>query len=301
MRKALTTLTAVVAALALAAPATAATTSLFGGATQSGSTITLVSNLADTNTANDFSGVQFTNLGTLKMGDLKVLATEFNATDDGCGGGSPRFAITFANGKTVQVYLGERNATTGNFDCPLNTWVRTGNLVGTTDLRVDTSQIGGTFYDTWANAVRLAGSETITAIRLITDSGWFFADKEQTTLVRNALVNTTIAGSTFAGLNPSKACKAQRELMGPAAFAALYGTSTSNQRNAHGKCVSAMAKARTSGSMAVAQATITSAAVSCKASGKSGRALGQCVRGQAATFVTVAKTTSSKGKGKKRP
>jgi len=53
MKRLLTLAVTAVAALALAAPSFAATTNLFGGATQQNGTITLVSNLADTSTTND--------------------------------------------------------------------------------------------------------------------------------------------------------------------------------------------------------------------------------------------------------
>lgn len=299
MRKLLVTLMTAVVALALAAPATAATVTLFGGATQQTGAVQLVSNLADTDTANNFSGIRITGLGDLQLSELKVLASEFNVTDDGCGGGSPRFVLILDDGRAVNVAFGPAPSFTG---CTLNAWQNSGNLIGQTEgcrWHVTSPPALADPCMTLAE-IEALGARTITEVLVVVDSGWFFTDQEQTILIRNVLINRTIAVSTLTGLNPSKACKAQRDLMGPAAFAALYGTATSNQKNAHGKCVSAMAHARSSGTLAVAQATIMSAAASCKADGKSGRALGACVKAQVQAFVNTQTTRAGK-KGKKRP
>jgi hypothetical protein len=39
-------------------------------------------------------------------------------------------------------------------------------------LRVDTSQVGGTFYDTWTNALTLVGSLKVNYVALVLDGGW---------------------------------------------------------------------------------------------------------------------------------
>ena len=52
------------------------------------------------------------------------------------------------------------------------------NMIGLTDLRYDTSQIGGTFYDTYANAVDLINGDSgtpalnVVSVSLNLDSGW---------------------------------------------------------------------------------------------------------------------------------
>jgi hypothetical protein len=291
---------AAAAALALVAPATAATTSLFGAATPEGSAIKLVSDLSTATTADDFSGINVADLGGLKFEDLDVLSAEYNVTDDGCGGGSPRFQLNI-DGKNVFVYIGPAPSFTG---CPLSSWQSSGNLIGSTDARFDLGQLGGSQTATYAQALAFLTGKTITGAQLVVDSGWFFTDKEQTLLVRNVLLNTTIVGSTLNGMNPARACRAQQQLMGGAAFGSFYGTATSNQRNAFGKCVSTMAKERRSGTLAIAQATIKAAAKTCKANGARGRALGACVRRQSSGVVTVSANpsgTKGKGRGKRRP
>jgi hypothetical protein len=234
-------------------PKTATATStatLFGGAVQEASDVKLVSDFTDTSTANDFSGIRFSVPSGTTFADLKTLSAEFNPTAGGCGGGSPRFEIQLASGKNVFVYFGPSPNFTG---CALNTWQSTGNLIGSTDAcRYDTSQVqAGTQCNTYSGALALIGSQTISEIRLVVDSGWFFTPKTQVVLVRNVTINgqtfslTQNGGGGGAALNPAKACRALETAMGKAAFDRFWG-SNGNNANAFGKCVSWMAHHKTS-------------------------------------------------------
>lgn len=187
MRKFLVTLATAALALALPTAATAASASLFGGATKDGNMVRLVSDLSNTSTTDDFSGINFTDTGVTTFSSLQQLATRFNVTDDDCGGGSPRFQIAFGS-KNVFVYLGPSPTFTG---CLPNTLVDSGNLIGNNDpCRWDTSQIqAGTQCNTYAGALALLGSMTVTGIQLVVDSGWFFADREQTVRVCDIRIN----------------------------------------------------------------------------------------------------------------
>ena len=160
----------------------------------------------------------------------------------GCGGGSPRFTLHLQSGKNVFVYLGPSPNFTG---CALNTWQSSGNLIGNNDTgRYDTSQVqAGTQSNTYAGALSLIGSQQVTSIDLVVDSGWFFNPKRETVLVRNVQIN----GQTFfapqqqpSSRNPAKACKAELAAIGTTAFEHKYG-SNHNLKNALGKCVSAKA------------------------------------------------------------
>ena len=301
--KRLVILVAALAALAVPAQAFAADgVTLSGTATVQGDTVRLVSDFSDTGTANDFGAIGFPVPTGATLATLTTLSAEFNVTDDNCGGGSPRFQLTIG-GKNVFVYFGP----SPSFNtCAANTWISTGNLVGTSDqCRVDTSQlITGTQCTTWAAAVASAiGSQPITAIQLVVDGGWSQPDKEQTVLVRNVRVNNQTfitPGEPGAGANPAKLCKAERARMGTAAFNELWGTNV-NDRNAYGKCVSTMAKARNAG---LTQQQILDAVAACTARGLRGGALGACVAardGVAATRTEAqerAKARGKKGKGK---
>ena len=232
---------AAVLAAASAAVAAGITSSLFGGAVAEQSDVKLVSDLTDTSAANDFSGISFTLPAGTTFADLTHLATEFNPTVGGCGGGSPRFTLHLSSGKNVFVYLGPAPNFTG---CTLNTWQSSGNLIGNNDTgRYDTSQVqSGTQSNTYSGALALVGSQQVTSIDLVADSGWFFNPKTQTVLVRNVQINdqTFFAPSTTPKANPARICKAELSSMGKTDFEKKWG-SNHNLRNAFGKCVSATA------------------------------------------------------------
>jgi hypothetical protein len=246
-RNVIVSFAALAAAAVAAGTATASgiTSSLFGGAVQESADVKLVSDLTDAGTANDYSGIAFTLPAGTTFSSLTTLSTEFNPTVGGCGGGAPRFSLKLASGKNVFVYFGPSPNFTG---CTLNSWQSTGNLIGNNDTgRYDTSQVqAGTQSNTYAGALALIGSQNVTEIDLVADSGWFFNPKSQTVLVRNVNIN----GQTFvtppsgggggggAGNNQAKQCRAERTAIGAAAFATKYGTNH-NQKNAFGKCVSA--------------------------------------------------------------
>ena len=290
-------LLAAVAALSLAAvaPALAADGSTtFGGATVTDGVATLVSNTANTSTTDDRSGVTLPLPSGLTLAQITQLAAEFNVTDDDCSGASPRFAINYGENRNVFVYLDPTPAVAGG--CTVNTWISTGNLVGTADpCRVDTSQIapGTQCTATWASAVALIGSQPITSISLVVDGSWAFTDKEQTILVRNVKLNdkTFLVPTTPkpAKVNPTTACKAQKAALGTAAFNELWHINA--QSNGIGKCVSATAKARNA---AAQQASIMNASKTCKAKGLKGEKLGRCVA--ATDRVAATKTEAQERK-----
>ncbi|HEY6075673.1 MAG TPA: hypothetical protein VIV36_02470 [Gaiella sp.] len=279
MRK-LISMAMVAACAAVIAPAAfAATATPFGGATVSGGILTLVSNTGDAGSTNDASGATFADTGVTTFSSISTLSTEFDVTDDDCKGGSPRFQVrvqTPSGEKNVFVYLGPSPSFTG---CSTNVWIASGNLIGATDGRYDTSQVqAGTQISTYAQALALVGSYQVTGISVVVDSGWAFDDKEQTVRVRNVRVN----GSTFytgettpppttGGLNPAQACRKLRTEMGADAFRVAYGTNR-NGANAFGKCVSAMARMKTDTARATAVTRIDAAAARCaKATATTGK------------------------------
>ena len=301
MRK-LISMAVVAACAAVIAPAAlAATATPFGGATVSGGILTLVSNTGDVGATNDASGATFADTGVTTFSSISTLSTEFDVTDDDCKGGSPRFQVrvqTPSGEKNVFVYLGPSPSFTG---CSTNVWIASGNLIGATDGRYDTSQVqAGTQISTYAQALALVGSYPVTGISLVVDSGWAFDDKEQTVKVRNVRVN----GSTFytgettpppttGGLNPAQACRKLRTEMGADAFRTAYGTNR-NGANAFGKCVSAMARMKTDAARASAVTRIDAAAARCaKATVTTGKGKGKAkgnVKKQATLVVCLKKS-----------
>lgn len=146
-----------------------------------------------------FGGVVFKQPnGKLVFSEIYQLSVDYNVQGTDCGGGSPRFSITIANtGGTVCnspvapscnvfVYIGPLPNYTG---CTQNSWQSTGNLIDATDLRFDTSQLaGGTFYDSYADALKLADDNPVLGISLDVDGGWLTAIG-QDFLVDNVMVN----------------------------------------------------------------------------------------------------------------
>lgn len=253
MRKRALVLVVVLGAMLVAAAAATAggiTSSLFGGAVAEQSDVKLTSDLTDTNTANDSSGIKFVLPAGTTFADLKTLSTDFDPTAGspaagattpvGCGGGSPRFELVLASGQHVYIYLGP----SPNFNsCALNTWQSSGNLIGNNDTgRYDTSKVQpGTQSSTYAAALSLIGSQQVTEIDLVVDAGWAFTPQVQTVLVRNIQINDqTFVAPSAATSNAAQACKAELKALGPAAFEKKWG-SNHNLRNAMGKCVSTTA------------------------------------------------------------
>jgi hypothetical protein len=197
-----------VSAVAVAAVGSGYT--LFGGASyvmpgnSSNQAIQLTSNTSNTGTADDYSGIDLAVPAGMKFSDIKNLSVDYNFTHHTCGGGSPRFEINVLTPSntivSAFVYIGP----SPNFtSCVTNVWTNTGNLAAAGN-SIDTSQLGGTFYDTFANATANYGSYTVTGIQIVADGSWTSPDKIQTVLVDNAMVNDT----TYNFEPPTKdACK----------------------------------------------------------------------------------------------
>jgi hypothetical protein len=144
-----------------------------------------------------FGGVDFNDPSGLTVADLENLATDFNVTDDSCGGGSPRFQVSVdSDGDgdhdgNLFVYLGPPPAYTA---C-VPGWQSTGNLADDTDF-VDATQLGGLFYDSWLNVRTTYGAFDVLGVSIATDGSWNAAatlgDGEQTVQVDNVEINDTL-------------------------------------------------------------------------------------------------------------
>ena len=264
----------------------------------SGGILTLVSNTGDAGAANDFSGASFSDTGVTTFASITTLSTEFDVTDDDCIAGSPRFRYVSRRLRVRRTYSSISVPTPSFTGCSQNVWVTSGNLIGSTEGRFDTSQVqAGTQVSTYAQALALVGTYPVTGISLVVDSGWALADKEQTVRIRNVKVNT----STFfapegpkppgtGGLNPAQACKKLRSEMGTEAFRMAYGKNP-NGANAFGKCVSKMARMKNDPARAAAVERIGDAADRCAERTTTDKGKGKA-KGHA--------KSKSKGKGKLR-
>jgi hypothetical protein len=166
---------------ALAAPSF----TLEGNASRSDDTITLTSDFNSTNNNQQFGDINLKVPNDLQLSEItRLSATVTPAAGDDCGGGSPRFQLN-VGGKNVFVYFGSFP----NFDnCSGGTSL---NLANTTDARFDLSQLGGSQYSTYQQALDLLGNQTITGIQLVVDSGWFMSDKDETFTVTDLKFKTT--------------------------------------------------------------------------------------------------------------
>jgi len=183
--------------LAFVVVAVQAASILFGSAVEETGWIKTVSDTSVPSTpSDDYGGVAFDDAIGTTFSSLTALSTDFNVTDDDCGGGSPRFYIRMdTNGDNnpdgnMFIYMGPIPSFTG---CTPNTWVNTGNLIGSVDARFDLTQFGGPFYGTYANALALVGTGTIQRIGIVVDAGWAMPDQEQTVLFDNVVIN----GNTY--------------------------------------------------------------------------------------------------------
>jgi len=135
--------------------------------------IALTSDLSSSNTDDWYGGVAFSPRKGLTFSGIKQLSADYMLAAGTLGGGSPRFQINIGDGDgnfvgNVFVYLG----TPPNFMDDTQGWQSSGNLIKATDLRYDTSQVGGTFYDDYAGAVDLVGNAEVLGIQLVVDGGW---------------------------------------------------------------------------------------------------------------------------------
>jgi hypothetical protein len=117
---------------------------------------------------NDFSFLSFTPASELLFKDITTLKADYNFTLGNCGGGSLRWSVRVSPTQSVFIYYG----TWPNFtDCSGLASQSGVNLISLSDLRFDTGQVGGTFYDDYAGALALVGTMPIVRASLVLDGG----------------------------------------------------------------------------------------------------------------------------------
>jgi hypothetical protein len=140
----------------------------------------------DPSADNDFAYMSFTPSTPLLFSDVTELKTTYAFTDGNCHGGSLRWSVRVSPTQSVFIYYGDEPNTT---DCTTTSQSGT-NMIGLSDLRYDTSQVGGTFYDTYQHAVALVGTMPIIRASLVIDSGWGGNQ-------RLNVSNTTVNGNVY--------------------------------------------------------------------------------------------------------
>ena len=158
--------------------------------------------------ANDCAFLSFTPATTTTFNQITTLIANYTFTTGNCHGGSLRWSVRTSPTQSVFIYYG---APPNFTDCTSPDSMITGdtnqsgeNMIGKPDLRYDTSQYtGGTFYDTYAHAKTLVGTDPVIRASLVLDSGW--AGDQQLTLGSAAVNDNTFTPSP--PTMPTKTCK----------------------------------------------------------------------------------------------
>jgi len=124
----------------------------------------------------------------LKLRQLNFLSTDYEFAVGSCWGGSPRFEAWVTDGAgshKIFFYLGPAPNYTG---CPTGVYVSSGNLATRTSL-VDDSALGGSVYDSYADAQSRYGNYPVTHVYVDVDGGW---DANQAVDFDNTRVNNRL-------------------------------------------------------------------------------------------------------------
>lgn len=141
---------------------------------------------SDGTDTNDYSFLSFTPSAAMTFSDLTTLSADYAFSLGNCHGGALRWSVRVSLTQSVFIYYGDLPNFT---DCTSNNQSGT-NMIGLGDVRYDTSQVGGTFYDTYAHAQALVGSWPIVRASLVLDGGWA-GDQRMT------VSNVTVNDNTF--------------------------------------------------------------------------------------------------------
>jgi hypothetical protein len=145
---------------------------------------------SDQGSANDFAFVSFRPDAPMTLVDITSLKTDYTFTEGDCHGGSLRWSVRIDTNDdgvsdgdpAIFIYYGQAPNFT---DCTTNIQSG-GNMINQPDLRYDTTQLGGTFYDSYTNALVLAGNHKVLNASLVLDSGW---GGDQRVTISNTTVN----------------------------------------------------------------------------------------------------------------
>lgn len=161
-----------------------------------GNAVSLVSSTA---LPNGYSTVDVSPTSPITWADLDTLSTDFNVTDDSCGGGSPRITLGVDTNNdavsdgNVHIAMGPSPSFSG---CTTG-WQSTGNLIGNADAgRYDFSQFGGSPFTTYSAAPASVLAGSVVSVDVVVDGSWSAAatggDSEQTVLADNITVNAHV-------------------------------------------------------------------------------------------------------------
>jgi hypothetical protein len=115
-----------------------------------------------------YSWLKFTSSGPMTFADITTLSANYGFATGNCHGGALRWTVSTSEGSFDLFYGALPNFT----DCMGSNLQSGVNMLATGDARFDLTRVGGTYYDTYANAVVLVGDAVIQQASLILDGGW---------------------------------------------------------------------------------------------------------------------------------
>jgi hypothetical protein len=160
---------------------------------------------SDPSADNDYSFLSFTPASPILFSEITNLSAVYAFTVGNCHGGALRWSVRVSATESVFIYYGDHPNFT---DCITNSQSGT-NLLSLTDLRFDTTQVGGTFYDNYAGALALVGNMPVLRASLLLDAGW--AGDQRLTLT-SAIIATALFSDTFtpsSSSSPTATCPTQ--------------------------------------------------------------------------------------------
>jgi hypothetical protein len=155
---------------------------------------------SDTNTANDFAYMSFTPAAPLTFNEITELKTTYQFTQGDCHGGSLRWQVRTDPTHALFIYYGAypQFGNGGVNGCTPTSTLGVDqsnvNMIGLSDLRYDTSQYNGVFYNSYEGAKAVMGTLAITRASLVIDSGWQNAPNGDQRL---NVSNTTVNGNVY--------------------------------------------------------------------------------------------------------
>ncbi|HCF99265.1 MAG TPA: hypothetical protein DEV93_01820 [Chloroflexi bacterium] len=142
--------------------AAAGSPTLFGAASYNAGGVQLISS---TTVPPQYAGIDIPLPVGTTLNDISSLDATYQMTTGDCNVGSPRFSISLSPTVSIFVYFGDAP----NYNCGTSPRSQPNLLIPF----VDDSQVpGGTFYDTYAHALILAGTQQVTDLAVVLDGGW---------------------------------------------------------------------------------------------------------------------------------
>src|SRR6185312_6098802 len=139
-----------------------------------------------------YSFLDFAPSPALTFDQITNLTAVYTFTTGNCHGGALRWSINtdipYQGGTgAVFIYYGGTPSYTDCTSTGPSTNQSGVNMIGLTDLRYDTTQVGGTFYDTYTHDQSLLAGHAISSVTLVLDAGW---GGDQVLSLGNVTVNT---------------------------------------------------------------------------------------------------------------